>query len=131
MAAKDLFVANEVGLFEKFPEGPATLDDLKERIGIPRRTICIVVDAKVALGFVERQGDHYQNGSVADSFLSGRNPTDLRLFLRYFNRLVSPTWMKLEEAVPGRRLAAIGAQILGRACEPRGRDGDLIMMKLA
>jgi hypothetical protein len=105
MAAKDLFVANEVGLFEK--------------------------DAKVALGFVERQGDHYQNGSVSDSFPSGRNPTDLRLLLRYFNRLVSPTWMKLEEAVPGRRLAAIGAQILGRACEPRGRDGDLIMMKLA
>jgi SAM-dependent methyltransferase len=99
MAAKHLFVANEVGLFEKLTEGPATLDELTERIGIPRRTTRIVVDAMVALGFVERQGDRYQNGPVADSFLSGRAPTDLRLLLRYFNRLLYPTWMKLEEAV--------------------------------
>jgi hypothetical protein len=99
MAAKHLFVANEVGLFEKLTEGPATLDELTERIGIPRRTTRIVADAMVALGFVERQGDRYQNGPVADSFLSGRAPTDLRLLLRYFNRLLYPTWMKLEEAV--------------------------------
>ncbi|HSE89927.1 MAG TPA: methyltransferase [Candidatus Binatia bacterium] len=99
MAAKHLFVANEVGLFEKLAEGPATLDELTQRIGIPRRTTRIVADAMVALGFVEQQGDHYQNGPLADSFLSGRTPTDLRLLLRYFNRLLYPTWMKLEEAV--------------------------------
>jgi hypothetical protein len=80
-------------------DGPATLGELTQRIGIPRRTTRIVADAMVALGFVERQGDRYQNGPVADSFLSGRNPTDLRLLLRYFNRLVYPTWTKLEEAV--------------------------------
>jgi hypothetical protein len=99
MAAKHLFVANEVGLFEKLAEGPATLVDLTERVGIPRRTTRIVVDAMVALGFVERQGDRYQNAPEADRFLSGRAPTDLRSFLRYFNRLVYPTWMQLEEAV--------------------------------
>lgn len=99
MAAKHLFVANEVGLFEKLAEGPAILDELAERIGIPRRTTRIVADAMVALGFVERQGEQYQNGPVADSFLSGRSATDLRLLLRYNNRLLYPTWMKLEEAV--------------------------------
>ena len=47
MAAKHLFVANEVGLFEKLAEGPATLDELTKRIGIPRRTTRIVADAMV------------------------------------------------------------------------------------
>ncbi len=99
MAAKYLFVANEVGIFEKLAEGPATLDDLALRTGVPRRTIRILADAMVGLGLVLRQGDHYQNGPAADTFLTGRSPTDLRSFMRYLNRLNYPMWMKLEEAV--------------------------------
>jgi SAM-dependent methyltransferase len=99
MAAKYLFVANEVGLFERLAEGPASLDELAQRFSIPRRTTRIVADAMVALGLLERLGDRYQNGSVADTFLSGRSPTDLRSFLRYLNRLNYPMWMKLEQAV--------------------------------
>jgi len=99
MAAKYLFVANEVGIFEKLAEGPATLDDLALRTGLPRRTIRILTDAMVGLGLVLRQGDHYQNGPAADTFLTGRSPTDLRSFMRYLNRLNYPMWMKLEEAV--------------------------------
>ncbi len=97
MAAKYLFVANEVGLFEKLAGGPATLYDLALRTGVPRRTIRILVDAMVGLGLVLRQGDHYQNGPAADTFLSGRTPTDLRPFMRYLDRLNYPMWMKLEE----------------------------------
>jgi hypothetical protein len=44
MAAKHLFVANEVGLFEKLAEGAAPLDDLAPRLGLPRRTTRMVVD---------------------------------------------------------------------------------------
>src|SRR5918994_2065513 len=36
MAAKHLFVANEIGLFEALGDAPATLDDLAHRTGIPR-----------------------------------------------------------------------------------------------
>ena len=41
MAAKHLFVANEVGLFEQLADGPATLDELAGRTGIaqPRTTM--------------------------------------------------------------------------------------------
>jgi hypothetical protein len=48
MAAKHLFVANEVGLFEELAEGPATLDELAWRSGVPRRTRRILADAMVA-----------------------------------------------------------------------------------
>jgi SAM-dependent methyltransferase len=99
MGAKHLFVANEVGLFEKLAESPASLDVLARRTGVPRRTMRILADAMVALGFVERQGDQYQNRPVADTFLSGRTPADLRPTLRYWNHLNYLRWTKLEEAV--------------------------------
>src|SRR5689334_16521528 len=54
IAAKHLFVANEVGLFVALADSPATLDDLAQRTGIPRRTLRILADAMVSFGFLER-----------------------------------------------------------------------------
>lgn len=99
MASKHLFIANEIGLFAKLAEGPATLDELSQRTGVPRRTVRISADAMVALGLLERQGDQYQNGPAAAAFLSGRGPVDLRPGLRFWNRISYPTWMGLEEAI--------------------------------
>jgi ubiquinone/menaquinone biosynthesis C-methylase UbiE len=99
MAAKHLFVANEVGLFAALADSSATLDDLAKRTGVPRRTLRIVADAMVSLGFLERQGAQYRNAQVSSTFLSGRNPMDLRPALRYWNRLNYQRWAKLEEAV--------------------------------
>lgn len=99
MASKHLYVANEVGLFEQLADGPITLDELSTRTGVPRRTIRILADAMVALGFVDREGDRYQNGPVAATFLSGRTPADLRPFLRFWNRISYPSWIQLEESI--------------------------------
>jgi hypothetical protein len=99
MAAKHLFVANEVGLFRALEESPAGLDDLAKRTDVPRRTLRILADAMVALGLVERQGDVYRNGPVASTFLSGRPGADLRPALRYWNRLNYQRWTNLEESV--------------------------------
>ena len=99
MASKHLYAANEVGLFEQLADGPITLDELSKRTGVPRRTIRILADAMVALGFVDRQADRYQNGAVAGTFLSGRTPADLRPFLRFWNRISYPSWVQLEESI--------------------------------
>jgi hypothetical protein len=99
MAAKHLFVANEVGLFEQLADGPVTLDELAERTGISRRRLRILADAMVVLGFVERHGESYQNAPIAATFLTGHTPADLRPFLRFWNRLSYPTWTKLEDAI--------------------------------
>jgi hypothetical protein len=99
MAAKHLFVANEVGLFGALEESPAGLDDLAKRTDVPRRTLRILADAMVALGFVERQGDLYRNRPVTSAFLSGRTGADLRPALRYWNRLNYQRWTSLEESV--------------------------------
>jgi SAM-dependent methyltransferase len=99
MAAKHLFVANEIGLFDKLAPGPATLEQLAECTGIARPRVRILADALVALGLIERQGNQYQNGPVAAAFLSGAGPADLRPVLRFWNHLSYPMWTKLEEAV--------------------------------
>ncbi len=100
MAAKHLFAATEIGLFEKLASGPATVDELAQRTGSPRRTLRMVADAMVALGFLERVEGQYRNSPEADLFLSGRDPTsDLRPAMRFFNLFSYRRWEKFEEAV--------------------------------
>jgi SAM-dependent methyltransferase len=99
MSAKFLLVANEIGLFEKLAEGPATLDELAKRTGIPRRTTRMVVDAMVSLGLVENRKGQYLNGHHVATFLSGGPGADLRPQLRRLNRLQYPQWQELEAAV--------------------------------
>jgi hypothetical protein len=68
MAAKHLFVASAVGLFEALNGGPATLDEFASKCNVPRRTLGINADAMASLGLVERDGDRYRNSAVAGRF---------------------------------------------------------------
>jgi hypothetical protein len=100
MAAKHLFAASELGLFEALAESPATVDALSARTGLARRATRISADAMVALGLLERHGDHYGNSPTAAAFLAGRGgPTDLRPLLRFWDRISYPTWEGLAEAL--------------------------------
>ncbi|HUK61451.1 MAG TPA: methyltransferase [Stellaceae bacterium] len=99
MAAKHLFAANEIGLFESLAAGPASIAELATKTTIPSRTLGIVANAMVSLGLVERQGDQYRNSETAAVFLAGRPGPDLRPMLRFWNRISYPTWQKLEAAV--------------------------------
>jgi hypothetical protein len=99
MMSKHLFAANELGFFEKLADGPLTLDELAGRLGIPPRTARITADAMVALGFLEKHDDRYQNSPVSQAFLSGNAPADLRPFLRLANHISYPQWGYLEEAL--------------------------------
>jgi SAM-dependent methyltransferase len=108
-AAKLLFVANEVGLFERLAAGPSSLLSLAEGMGIAPSRLAVLVHALVALGLVEREGDTYRNGPHAATFLSGQTELDLRPALRFWNHLSYPRWTKLEDAL--------------RTGQPQGRFG--------
>ena len=99
MRAKHLFVAAELGVFEALADGPRSLDEVARQLSLPRRTARIVLDANTALGFLDRQGDRYQNGPAAQAFLSGRGPQDMRSFVRFWNRLSYRRWLTLEDSV--------------------------------
>jgi SAM-dependent methyltransferase len=114
MAAKHLFAANELGLFEALAETPATLDALAARCGLTTRATRICADAMVALGLLERDGDAYRNGPVAATFLSGRTPADFRPLLRFWDRVSYPTWEKLASTLskgPSHDLSNVSGEI--------------------
>jgi SAM-dependent methyltransferase len=99
MAAKHLFAASELGVFETLADAPAPLDALAARTGLTRRAARISADAMVALGLLQRDGDVYRNSSVADRYLTGRHQGDLRPLLRFWNRISYPTWEALATAL--------------------------------
>jgi hypothetical protein len=99
MAAKFLFAANEIGLFEALAGGPATLQEIADRIGVPSRTAGIVAAAMVSLGLVEQDGGRYRNSAAVAAFLTSKPGPDLRPMLRYFDAISYPVWQNLSQAV--------------------------------
>ena len=99
MRAKHLFVATELGIFEALADGEKTLAELARELKLPPRTARIVVDAVTALGFLEREGDSYRNSDLAQAYLSGAGPQDMRSFTRFWNRLSYRRWLTLEDSV--------------------------------
>ena len=100
MAAKYLFAAIEIGVFDVLARGPASLGELATSTGIPSRTLGIVAAAMVSLGLLEQDGSRYRNSETAEAFLAdipGR--LDLRPILRYFDEIVYPRWEKFAEAI--------------------------------
>src|SRR5690349_20155156 len=98
MAAKHLFAASELGVFEALADSPAGLDALAARTGLTRRAARISADAMVALGLLEAGDGNYRNSPVAAAFLAGPGPGDLRPRLRYRNRGSDPGWTRLAGA---------------------------------
>lgn len=92
MAAKHLFAASELGLFEALAGSPATIDALAARTGLTRRAARISADAMVALGLLERDGGSYRNSDAAATFLGGATRADLRPLLRFWDKISYPSW---------------------------------------
>ncbi|WP_131744823.1 methyltransferase [Frankia sp. Cppng1_Ct_nod] len=99
MAAKFLFVASRIGLFEALAHGSRTAAQLGAAVGVPARSARIVADAMVSVGLVNRDGDEYSNSPAAQTFLAGVTPADRRPILQSWDQISYPTWQRLEAAV--------------------------------
>lgn len=99
MASQQLFVANEIGIFEALADGPATLNELAERTGTPPYSTAVVADGVAALGLLERDGERYQNTPETFTFLSGCTPADLRPLLRLNREIQYPDLVHYADAI--------------------------------
>jgi hypothetical protein len=109
MAAKHLFAASGLGVFEALADRPQTPEQLAARLGISRRTARISADAMVALGLIVAEGGRYQNGDLAQIYLAGQTPADLRPFLGFWDQISYQRWTALEGSL--RRGAAEHAEL--------------------
>jgi ubiquinone/menaquinone biosynthesis C-methylase UbiE len=99
MAAKQLFAASEIGLFEALAEGPAALEELAGKTKVPARTVGIVAAAMVSLGLIDQEGGRYRNSEAAATFLAGKPGHDVRPVLRFFDSICYPLWESFADAV--------------------------------
>ncbi len=99
MAAKHLFAASGIGLFEALAAGPTTVEEIVESTHIPPRTLQISLAAMVSLGLIEKEAERYRNSDAARAYLAGLPGPDLRPMLRFWDQISYPLWQKIEDAL--------------------------------
>jgi hypothetical protein len=73
--SKALVAAVALGLFTTLANGPLTGAELRAELGLQSRGTLDWLDALVALGMVERDGDLYSNTAATDLYLDRAKPT--------------------------------------------------------
>ncbi len=99
MAAKHLFTASAIGLFEALADGPATCTEIAAKCRIPQRTLSISADAMASMGLLRRDGDRYRNSPSAAACLAGASGPDLRPLLRFWDQISYRLWLDFEAGV--------------------------------
>jgi precorrin-6B methylase 2 len=97
--SKTLLSAVELGVFTELAQGPTNLDSLRERVGLHPRGARDFLDALVALGFLNREGDRYSNTPETDLFLDRKKLSYIGGILEMANRRLYPFWHNLTEAL--------------------------------
>jgi hypothetical protein len=98
-ASKTLLSAIEMGVFTELAHGPEEFDALSGRLGLHSRSARYFLDALVALGFLQRDGDRYGNTPEADLFLDRNKPSYVGGVLEMANHRLYPFWGHLTEAL--------------------------------
>ena len=97
--SKTLLSAVEIGLFTELAKGSLSFETLSERLMLHPRSARDFLDALVALGMLERDGDWYSNTPETDLFLDRAKPSYVGGMLEMANARLYPFWGSLTEAL--------------------------------
>ena len=97
--AKTLLSATELGLFTRLAGNPTDGETLARQLGLHARSARDFLDALVALGFLDRNGNVYSNSPESDLFLDRAKPTYLGGLLEMANARLYPFWASLTEGL--------------------------------
>jgi phospholipid N-methyltransferase len=99
-ASKTLLSAVKLGVFTELDRnGPQTVDELEDALGLHPRSSRDFLDALVALGLLDRVDGRYRNTPESDAFLVEDKPTTLNGWFEMFNDRLYPFWSNLERAL--------------------------------
>src|SRR5918911_2742708 len=97
--SKTLLSAVEIGLFTELAKGCLDFETLSERLMLHPRSARDFLDALVALGMLERDGDRYSNTPETDIFLDRGKPTYVGGLLEMANARLYRFWGSLTEGL--------------------------------
>lgn len=124
-----LFAALEMDLFTLVASSPpATVAEISAKQGFSPRGLRLLMDACVAVGLLQKDGDCYRNTQAGSAALVSGAPHDLTKAIRY-NCDVYPLWGKLAQLVrsgepveaPGKHLGDDPARTRAFALSMHGR----------
>jgi YbgC/YbaW family acyl-CoA thioester hydrolase len=96
---KVLLSAVELGVFSELARGPADLATLTVRLGLHPRSARDFLDALVALGMLQRDGEQYANTPQTEHFLDRGKPSYIGGLLEMANDRLYGFWGHLTEAL--------------------------------
>ena len=90
-----LFAASDLGIFTTLAKlGAATAASVASTLGLNERAVTLILNATVAVGLLEKEGECYRNTPESDLFLVAGRKGDLSSALLYM-RDVYPAWGRL------------------------------------
>ena len=90
--SKTLLSAVEIGLFTELAKGSLDFETLAERLMLHPRSARDFLDALVALGMLERDGDRYTNTPETELVLDRAKPSYVGRVLEMANARLYPLW---------------------------------------
>ena len=112
-ASQTLLTANRIGLFDALAEAGLTDTEAAARLGLDPRATTLLLNACVALGLCDKQGEHFRNSSASAAFLTSGSPASLTNAIRYSDDLYA-TWGDLEATLKSGSPAKSPATYLGQ-----------------
>ncbi len=97
--SKTLLSAIELDVFSALAQKPQDGETLQRRLGLHPRSVRDFLDALVALGMLEREGDVYRNTPETDLFLDRAKPSYIGGLLEMANARLYPFWGSLTEGL--------------------------------
>lgn len=98
-ASKTLLSAVELGVFTALAGRKRSGDELSLGLGLHSRSARDFLDALVALGMLDREGDVYSNTAESELFLDRGKPSYVGGLLEMANARLYPFWGSLTEAL--------------------------------
>lgn len=92
--AKCLLTALEVGLFTELDAESMTRQQLCDRLALHPRGMRDFLSVLVALGLLDKDGEHYRNSAAAAHHLVRDKPSYIGGFLERSNHMLYPAWGK-------------------------------------
>src|SRR5215813_3690364 len=85
IASKVLLSPIELGLFTELAKGLLDAEEIRKRLALHPRGVRDFLDALVALGMLEREGQSYQNTPETDFYLDRAKPTYIGVLYEMVN----------------------------------------------